>query len=124
MTPTEVIRWMWTFLTGWGVLFALWNLKEVLIDNWAIAQVVTTHRRPLDVLKLQTRSAVNDHALILGALLADFLAGGLAILGISVGALIALIISALALIALSFTQTRQRRRIFRAIQLRPPKEGE
>jgi hypothetical protein len=79
-------------LTAWGVLFALWNLREVLIDHWAISQV---QHRPVAVLKLQTRGEVWNHALILVALASDC-------------------------IVLSFTQTQRRRHIFNAIRLRRP----
>jgi hypothetical protein len=121
VTPTDAIRWTWTFLTGWGVLFALWNVREVLVDHWAVSQIRT---RPVDVLRLQTHGEVWNHALILGALAADFVAGVFALAGLSLGALTALILSAVALIVLSFMQTQRRRRIFRAIRLRPPHEPE
>lgn len=120
MTPTDAIRWVWTFLTGWGVLFALNNVREVLIDHWAVSQVRT---RPVDVLRLQTRGEVWNHALIFAALAADFVAGVCALTGFALGALTALIASAVALIVLSFTQTSRRRRIFRAIRLRPQKDA-
>jgi hypothetical protein len=114
VTVTDAeIRWAWTILTGFGVCFAVWNVKEVLIDNWAVSQIRT---RPLDVLRLQTRSAVYDHALIAGALTTDFMAGICALLGISTWALVMLMLSAGLLIVLSFTQTQRRRRIFRALQ--------
>lgn len=119
VTPTDVIRWTWTFLTGWGVVFALYNVREVLIDHWAVSQIRT---RPVDVLRMQTRGEVWNHALILAALAADFVAGVFALAGQSAGALIALILSAVALIQLSFMETNRRRRIFRAIRLRPPRD--
>lgn len=119
MTPTDAIRWMWTFLTGWGVLFALYNVREVLIDHWAVSQI---RRRPVDILRMHTRGEVWDHALILLALAADFVAGICALAGQSLWALSALILSAVALIVLSFMQTQRRRKIFRAIRLRPPTE--
>lgn len=118
VNPTEVIRWLWTFSAGGGVLFALINLREVLIDDRVVSQIRT---RPVDLLRLQTHSDIGQHALILGALAADFVAGVFAILGISIGALVALIMSAAALIALSFTQTQRRKRIFDAVRFRPPK---
>jgi hypothetical protein len=118
VTP-DWLRWAWTALTGSGVLFAMWNLREVLIDNWAVDQIRT---RPVDVLRLQTRGAVYDHALIFAALAADFMAGVCALAGMSIGALVSLIASAIALIVLSFAQTQRRRRIFRALRMRPPKE--
>jgi hypothetical protein len=117
VTPTDAIRWTWTMLTAWGVLFALWNLREVLIDHWAISQV---QHRPVAVLKLQTRGEVWNHALILVALASDCIAGVFALAGVSIGALVALIVSAIALIVLSFTQTQRRRHIFNAIRLRRP----
>lgn len=72
---------------------------------------------------MTTRSGVYDSALILAALAADLLAGIFALAAFPTGALISLIASAGCLIVLSFTQTQRRRQIFRAIQLRPPKEG-
>jgi hypothetical protein len=116
---TDTIRWFWTILTGWGVLFALWNLREVLVDNWAVSQIRT---RGTDVIKLQTRSAVWDHIFIFGAIAADCAAGVSAILGQPAIALVALIANAVLLMALSFTQTQRRRRIFRMLRLRPRKE--
>lgn len=50
---------------------------------------------------------------------ADFVAGVCALSGSSMWALTALIVSAVALIVLSFTQTSRRRRIFNAIRLQP-----
>ena len=117
-----LLRWGWTALTGFGVLFALWNLREVLIDNWAISQVRTSQQRPVDVLKLQTRGAVWDHSLIFVVIAADFLAGVASLSAWAFGALLFLILSAAAAIALSFMQTQRRGRIFRALRLRPPRE--
>jgi hypothetical protein len=117
---TETIRWFWTILTGCGVLFALWNLREVLVDNWAVSQVRT---KGTDVIKLQTRSAVWDHIFIFGAITADCIAGVSAILGQPAIALMALIGNAVLLMVLSFTQTQRRRRIFRMLRLKPPKEN-
>lgn len=119
MTPTDAIRWGWTFLTAWGVLFAVWNFREAVVDNWAVSQVRT---RPVDVLRLQVRAEVYLHAMILLALFADFLAGVFALLAQSIGALVALIVSAAALIILSFGHTQRRRKIFQAIRLRPTKD--
>lgn len=121
---TDVIRLGWTMLTGFGLVFALWNVREVLIDNWAISQVQTTPKRPVEVLKLQTRAEVWAHVLILGAIGGDFIAGVCSLVGFSLGALIALIASAAALIVLSFSQTRRRQRIFRALRLRPQQDAE
>lgn len=117
MTPPtdEQIRWSWTILTGCGVLFALYNLREVLIDNWAVSQ---TRRGPVNVLRLQTRAEVWNQSLILVALAGHFLAGAFALAGVSVGALVSLIVSAAALIILSFTQGHGRREIFSAIRVR------
>src|SRR3954469_22169169 len=115
MTPIDIVRWIWTLLTGWGVLFAIYNVREVLIDQWAVNQIRT---RPADVLRLQTRAEVWSQVLILVALAADFIAGVTALAGQTGDALIALISSVVALIALSFSQTNQRQRIFRAIRER------
>lgn len=119
MTPDEIIRWTWTILTGCGALFAALNLREVLIDSWAVSQV---RRAGMDVLRIQTHGAVYDHGLILLALLLDFVAGIGALMGIPLVPLVALIVQALALITLSFGQTQRRRRIFQALKLRPAKE--
>lgn len=119
MTPDQIIRWTWTVLTACGTLFAAWNLREVLIDSWAVSQV---RRSSIDVLRILTTGAVYDHGLILLALLLDFVAGIGALVSIPLVPLIALIVQALALILLSFGQTRRRRQIVTALRLRPAKK--
>lgn len=122
---TSVIRWVWTLSAGFGVLFAIFNLGEVLVDNWVIGQeqsATVERSRPVELLRLQTRSSVYDHGLILFALTADLLAGIFAIAGVPPGALISLVASAGALIALSFTQAQRRRKLFSALRLRPRRE--
>jgi hypothetical protein len=118
VTVDEVIRWGWTILTALGMLFAGWNLREVLIDNWAVSQI---RRQGLDVLRMQTHGAVYDHTLILLALMLDFVAGVGAVAGVPLVPLVALIAQALALIALSFSQTQRRRHILRTLRLRREK---
>lgn len=115
MSTNDSIRWTWTIATGLGVAFASWNLREVLIDNWALSE---SPQFGVEVLRLQTRSAVWDHALILAALASDFAAGACSLLGLATGALIALLASALLLILLSFSQTQRRRRLFDVLRLR------
>lgn len=116
----EIVRWGWTILTGFGALFAAWNLREVLIDNWAVAR---TRPKGLDVLRMQTRGAVFDHGLILLALILAFIAGVGALSGYPIVPLVALILQALVLIGLSVSQTERRRRILRHLRLRPEKKG-
>lgn len=107
-------------MTALGVVFGIWNLREVLIDNWALSE---SPQRGIEVLKIQTHNAVIDHALILAALMADFIAGACSLFGWATLALIALLCSAAILIALSFTQTQRRRRLFDTLRLRRTKTG-
>jgi hypothetical protein len=118
VTFDEGLRWSWTFLNGWGVLFAAWNVREALLDYLAVLQV-DRETRPINVLQLQVRAEIWLHAMILLALFANFMAGVLALSGWTGGALIGLIISAAALIVLSFGYAQRRRGIFRALRLRP-----
>lgn len=115
MSGELALRWSWTIFTGFGLVFALWNLREVLIDN----VVSSASKRPgVDLLKLQTRGEVWNHALISVILVAHFLAGISALVAWSLGALSFLLLSAAAAVALSLTQTRRRQRIFRHLRLR------
>lgn len=111
------LRWTWTFLNFWGVIFAIWNVREVVVDYWAIDQV-DRQTRPLNVLRLQVGTEVFLHVIVLVALLANFLAGVVAIAGFPIAALIMLIVSAASLIVLSFVYAQRRRATFRALQLR------
>jgi hypothetical protein len=120
VTDTTTIRWLWTILTSAGVLYALWNVREVLIDNWAVSQVRT---RKAGVVKFQTRGAVHDHFFILGAIAADCVAGVSAILGQPAVALVALIMNAVFLVVLVAAWTYRRRKLFRMLGLKPPKEN-
>lgn len=120
MNANDVIRWGWTLAYGFGAVFALWNLREVLIDNWAVSEIPMEEA---DVLRLQSRGAVWDHTLILAALLANALAGVCSVIGFGLGALIALFLGAVPLIVLSFTQTQRRRRVFHELRQRRNKEG-
>lgn len=115
MTFTEALRWAWTMGTGFAVLFALWNLREAFVDHWAVSQIRT---RPVDILRLQTQGEVWDHALILAALGSLFAAGMFSLFSLPDGALVSLIVCAVALIVLSFSQTHRRRRVFGALRLR------
>ena len=117
-TLNDYIRWGWTGLTGLGALFALWNLREVLIDNWALSE---SPQRGVQVLKIQTHNAVYEHTLIFAVLVSDFLAGASSLIGWTTGALVSLLLSAVILIVLSFTQTQRRRRLFSVLRLRRPK---
>lgn len=90
-------------------------MREALIDAWALAQ---SRVGGDDVLRLQTRSAVWEQVLIGGALGADFVAGAASFFGFAIISLSALLLSALFLIVLSFTQTQRRRRLFDALRLR------
>lgn len=106
----NLIRWAWTVFTAAGTLYAAWNLKEALIDNWANTQV-----RPCatPVQRMQFRGAVGDQGLLFAALALECLAGVGALAGYPLVPLVALCAEALALIALSFTQTRRRQRLFK-----------
>lgn len=120
MTLNDIIRWGWTLCTGFGLVFALWNMREVLIDNWALSE---SSQHDVDVLRLQARSAVWDHGLVLAALTANFVAGVSSFFALSLVALSALLLSAIFLIALSFTQTQRRRQLFDLLRLRRNKRG-
>lgn len=121
MNLNDIIRWGWTLSTGFGLLFALWNMREALIDTWALAQ---SRMGDDDVLRLQTRSAVWEQVLIGGALGADFVAGAASFFGLAIISLSALLLSAVFLIALSFSQTQRRRRLFAVLRLkRHQREG-
>lgn len=115
MTFNDIIRWGWTLCTGFGLAYALWNLREVLIDNWVLSQ---SPQRTDEVVGLQMRTVVWEHTLIVAALSADFIAGVSSFFALSLIALVALLLSALFLIALSFTQTQRRNRLLKALRLR------
>lgn len=117
ISVNDLIRWSWTILTGLGVLFSLWNLREVILDNRALEQ---SPQRGIEVLRLQTQSAIWDHGLIMAALLAEFIAGVSSFFQVSMVALVALIASAAILVILSAGQTQRRRRLFEVLRLRRP----
>lgn len=123
MTFSDALRWGWTFLNGWGVIFALWNVREVLVDYWAIRQV-DRRTRPINVLQLQVRAEIYLHAMILLALFANFIAGVFSLTAVPNGAVVALIVSAFALIVLSFNYARRRQQIFKALSLRSRRDND
>lgn len=58
-------------------------------------------------------------AFILGGLAAHFIAGAFSVVQFSLGALVALIVGEVLFIATAIHKARSRRRIFRALRLRP-----
>lgn len=113
--PNDLLRWGWTILTLCGLLFALRNLREAILDEWALAG---STRRADEASMISARGVVWDMSLksILHA--ANFGAGVSSLLGFGLGALAGLVISALVAIILSYGQMQRHRALLDVLRRR------
>lgn len=106
----DLIRYGWTISAAIAVPYALWNLRDLLIDGYAVSQdrrqIVTDSERE------QTKSDIWIHGLLAIVIMCNLAAGAFAISGNNIGALTCLFVALWTKIFLVFNHARRRRLIF------------